>query len=106
MGQAGWLGCALLRAIGKIYWDVLTGRRKLPSSSTASERRYVFIFVGFALAVAVIIMVGVYFLGTDAQRSRLLMTALAILATCLVGVLILRAHHRRHPPGKVEDEEE
>lgn len=106
LGEACWLAGAFLRAVGKIYWEVLTGRRKLPSNSTASERRYVFIFIGFALAVAVIIMIGVYFLGTDAQRSRLLTSGVGILATCVVGVLILRAHHRRHPPEKVDDEEE
>ncbi len=100
LGQLAGIAYAFLRAAAKIYWELLTGRRKLPTDSTSSERHWVFVIIGSAFAIAVIIMAGVYFFGSEAQRARLFGCAAAITATCLLGVLILKAHHRRHPARK------
>jgi hypothetical protein len=100
------LAYAFLRAVAQIYWELLTGRRKLPSSSTRSERRQLLIFIVLVFAVAMTVLAGVYLFGSDAQRARLLWAAVAIFTTCAVGLLILNVHHRRHPARGATGQEE
>ena len=100
------IGYAFARAVAKIYWEVLTGRRKLPTTSTKSQRRHLFIFVGFVFVGSMVVLESIYLFGSEIQRSHLLWGAVAICGTCIVGVVLLGAHHRHMPPAKADDKDE
>jgi hypothetical protein len=87
---------AFARVVARIYWELLTGRRKLPDRSTQAERRQLYIAIVIVFAAALAAMAATYLFGSDAQRSRVPPATLAALVTCVTGFLILRAHHRRH----------
>jgi len=109
-GTLLWYPCciayAFTRAAGKIYWQVLTGRRKLPTTSTKSERRHLFIFIGLVFVGSMMALGSVYLFGSETQRFRLLWIAVAICGTCIIGVALLATHHRRTVLRKAQDKDQ
>lgn len=97
---------AFVRAVATVYWELLTGRRKLPTSSTHAERRGLFVAIAMVFAAALAALAMMYLFGADTQRSNLLPAALGAFITCLLGVLVLKAHHRRHPARSNDEGEE
>jgi ABC-type amino acid transport system permease subunit len=99
------IGYSFARATARVYWEVLTGRRKLPVTSTKSERRHLLTFIGFVFLVSMAVLGGIYLFGSEAQRSRLLWVAVAICGTCIIGLVLLSAHHRHMPPREAHEKE-
>jgi hypothetical protein len=96
------MACALvgiLAKISKIYWEVLTGRRKLPST-TKAQRRRVLGLIAAIFVVSEILLAGIYLTGSDKQRSRVPVAAGWAFGISLIGLLILVVHYRRHPAQK------
>ena len=96
---------AFARAIAIVYWEVLTGRRKLPSTSTASERRHLTLFIGIVFAVSLAILGSYYLFGSVDQRTRTVWCAGGICLTYAIGHALLSAHYRHTPPADVTGEE-
>jgi len=92
----------VVKILARVYWEVLTGRRKLPSISSTPEtqRRRLLGFVAMLCVVAELLLAVIYFAGTDAQQSRVLMAAVCVFGVCLIGWLILARQYRRHPVQK------
>ena len=93
------MACALVGILAKIYWEVLTGRRKLPST-TKAQRRRVLGLIAAIFIVSEILLAGIYLTGSDAQRSRVPVAAEWAFGISLIGLLILVVHYRRHPAQK------
>jgi len=100
--------CALAGILAKIYWEVLTGRRKLPSvrNSTKPHRQRVLLLIAVILVVFSCIMGGIYFTGSDVQRSRVLTLAMPAFGLSFIGLLILVATYRRYPAQKRDGKNE
>jgi hypothetical protein len=94
------MACGLAWILARIYWEVLTGRRKLPdiSSTTKPQRRRVIGIIMGVFVVSAIIFAAIYFKGSDAQRSRVFGAAGWAYGLSLIGLLILLVRYRRHPP--------
>jgi len=105
-GYVSLIAYAFARAVAKVYWEVLTGRLKFPSSSTKAERRYLFVFLSFVFVVSMIISVYLDYFGSKAQRSRSFGCAVAMVGTYVVGLLILHVHYRRHTAQKDHGKDE
>jgi len=90
----------LARILARIYWEVLTGRRKLPSmrSQTKAHRRRVLGLIAGIFAVSAMVWAGIYFMGSDEQRSRVPRAAGWAFGISLIGLLALVVQYRRHPP--------
>jgi hypothetical protein len=90
---------ALARILAKIYWEVLSGRRKLPSmsSGTKAHRWRVLVLIVTIIIASEILLAGIYFTGSDVQRSRVPKAAGWAFGIGLSGLLILMALYRRHP---------
>lgn len=97
---------AFTRAVAKIYWELLSGRRKLPDSSTHAERRQLYAATIVVFAVAMMVLAGASLFGSEAQRSRAPATAVIASTTCVAGLFILKVHHRRHRPRGLKSSEE
>lgn len=102
------MACVLVGILAKIYWEVLTGRRKLPSvrNSTKSHRQRVLLLIAVILIVFSCIMGGIYFTDSDAQRSRVLALAVPAFGLSFIGLLILVATYRRYPAQKRDGKNE
>jgi hypothetical protein len=102
------MACALAWILAKIYWEVLTGRRKLPSvsSSTKSHRQRVLMLIAMILIVFSCVMGGIYFAGSDVQRSRVLALAMPAFGLSFIGLFILVATYRRYPARKEDGKNE
>ncbi len=98
-GYASTFVGALAGILAKIYWEVLTGRRKLPdiSSTTKAHRRLMFRLLAIIFVVTTILWAGIYFAGTNAQRSRVLGLAGWAFGTISIGLVILIVRYRRCP---------
>jgi hypothetical protein len=96
------LAYGLARILAKIYWEVLTGRRKLPSmsSQTKAHRRRVLGFIVAVIIASEILLAVIYFTGSDAQRSRVVGAAEWAFGIGLIGLLILVVLYRRNPARK------
>jgi hypothetical protein len=92
--------------LARIYWEVLTGRRKLPSmsSQTKAHRRMMFKLMAVIFMVTAVLWTGLYFVEPDAVRSRLLGAVVPLLGTFFMGLLLLIVAYRRHPPRKDSEE--
>jgi MFS family permease len=92
----------LAMILARIYWEVLTGRRKLPSmsSQTKVHRRMMFKLMAVIFMVTAALWTGLYFAEPDAIRSRLLWAVAPLLGTFFIGLLILIVAYRRYPPQK------
>ena len=103
-----YMAYALARILAKIYWEVLTGRCKLPSmsSTTKAQRRRLLGFIAVIFVVSEILLAGIYFFGSEAQRSRVVGVAVLIFGTCVVGLLSLVVQYRRHPAQKESGKDE
>jgi hypothetical protein len=99
------MACALVWILAKIYWEVLTGRRKLPST-TKAQRRRVLVLIAVIFVVSEILLAGIYFTGSDTQRSRVPVAAGWAFGISLIGLLILVVHYRRHPAQKESGKDE
>ncbi|MDB6016644.1 MAG: hypothetical protein JWR19_1133 [Pedosphaera sp.] len=99
---------ALLYAIARIYWELLTGRRKLPglSSTTQSQRRRMILLITAILIISAAIWIGLYFTGSAALRARVPRFAALSLGLSFTGLFILLAMYRRHPARNVTDKNE
>jgi len=98
----GYVSCivyAFARALAKIYWEVLTGRRKLPSisSTPVTHRRRLLAFIAIICIVAELLLATIYFVGSEAERSRVPIAAVCVFGVCLVGLLILVVRYHLHP---------
>lgn len=96
------IGLAFVPILGKVYWEVLTGRRKLPSddSTSVAHRRGMYKLIAAPFIVSVPLLVSLYFTGSDAVRARVLASILPLFGTTLIGLLFLMMTYRRHPPRK------
>jgi Na+/proline symporter len=102
------MACALIGILAKIYWEVLTGRRKLPSmsSQTKAHRRMMFKLMAVIFMVTAALWASLYFAGPDAVRSRLLLAVAPLLGTFFIGLLILIVAYRRHPAQEESNKDE
>jgi heme/copper-type cytochrome/quinol oxidase subunit 3 len=107
-GYVSFIIYAFIRSVAKIYWELFIGRRKLPSlsSTTKLQRRRLLVFVTMILVVSAVIFAGIYFLGSDEQRSRMPLCAGLVFGTGFIGVLILLAMYHRYPARKEDDEDD
>jgi len=98
-------GVCVIGAIAVVFWQLIVGRLKLPhtSSSTNLHRRMVFKLIAGIFIVFAAIWAGIYFAGSDAQRSSVLYFTPLVFGTFLIGILILKALYRRYPPEQESD---
>jgi len=94
-----WFACAFAWMLAKLYWEVLTGRRKLSNITKTPEthRRRLLGFIAVVCIVDEMILAGVYFAGTDAQRLLVPAAAVCVLGVGLIGLIILAVRYHRHP---------
>jgi hypothetical protein len=93
---------AVAGLLAKNFWEILTGRRKLPpiSETPESHRRRLLGFIIIICVLAELILAGIYFDGTPAQHSRAPFAAALIFAASVIALLLLTAFYRRHPAQK------
>jgi hypothetical protein len=93
---------AFAKVLGRIYWEVLTGRRKLPRTrdGTTAHRKRMLKLLGAIFIVAGAIWVGLYFRAPEFQRPRVLRLAGVCFGACLVLVMTLLAVWWRIPARK------
>jgi hypothetical protein len=87
------------RVLGLIYWEVLTGRRKLPKTrdGTPAQRKRTVKFLAAIFIVSSAIWAGLYFRAADAERARVVRLAELCFGACLVLVIALLTVWRWHP---------
>ena len=87
------------RILAKIYWEVLTGRRKLPRvrDGTTAHRKRMLKVLATIFIVSGVIWIGLYFRASVAERPRVLRLAGVCFGACLVLVMTLLAVWWRIP---------
>jgi hypothetical protein len=99
---------AFARATAQIYWELLTGQRRLPSTSstTVAHRRRVLGFIAVILVASAVFWTGLYFATSEEQRLHILWFAALMFGLSAIGLFILMAAYRHYPARKEDTKNE